>query len=134
MSKTQDSNNDISGTNWRMLGDFELSANSTAGSAINSWLTQLLSPLKLHTDFLNKVLNSAQEAAKRAVQVAGARVFEHIHLHIFATLDHQIEGQSWGFFRIEKIENSILDSDTPNHMIELYLYLERPVSGETINN
>jgi hypothetical protein len=124
MENPQTHTNDISGANWQILGDLELPVRFDADSGIDAWLTELLSPLNLHADFQNKVLTSALEAASRASQAEAARAFEHIHLHIFVPAKQRVEGQTWGFFRIEKIENSFPEKDIPDHAIELYLYLE----------
>jgi hypothetical protein len=124
MENPQTHTNDISGANWQILGDLELPVRFEADSGIDAWLTELLSPLNLHADFQNKVLTSALEAASQALQVETGRAFEHTHLLIFVPVKRKLEGQTWGFFRIEKIENSFPEKDVPGHAIELYLYLE----------
>ncbi len=124
MNHPQTDHNDISGANWHILGDLELPVHFDADPGINTWLTELLSPLNLNADFQNKVMNSALEAASRVSKAETEQAFEHIHLHIFVPSKRQSDGQTWGFFRIEKIENSIPEKDIPDHAIELYLYLE----------
>jgi hypothetical protein len=124
MNNPQTGHINIPGANWQILGDLELPVRFEADSGINAWLTDLLNPLNLHADFQNKVLTSALEAASRALQVETGRAFEHTHLLIFVPAKRELEGQTWGFFRIEKIESSFPEKDTPGHAIELYLYLE----------
>lgn len=124
MKNTQAYDNNTSGANWQVLGDLELAFGSEADSAISSWLTEVLSPLDLQTDFLNKVLKSAQESAAHALQAEPVMALEHIHLLIFAPPDPRIKGLTWGFFRIEKVENALVDRDFPDHAIEFYLYVE----------
>jgi len=124
MNNPQTGHINIPGANWQILGDLELPVRFEADSGINAWLTDLLNPLNLHADFQNKVLTSALEAASRALQVETGRAFEHTHLLIFVPAKRKLEGQTWGFFRIEKIENLIPEKDIPGHAIELYLYLE----------
>ena len=117
------SQNEISGTDWQVLGNLELPIGSGTDDVIASWLVETLSPLNLHTDFLNKVLKSAQEATARAMQAEVVIQFKHVHLLVFAPPDHTPSSDNWGFFRIEKVENA-RDQDYPNHAIEFYLYLE----------
>lgn len=124
MKNPQTNYNDIPGANWQILGNLELPVHFDADPGINTWLTELLGPLNLHADFQIKVLNSALEAASRASQAETSGAFEHIHLHIFIPAKQRVEGQTWGFFRIEKTENSFPEKDIPDHAIELYLYLE----------
>jgi hypothetical protein len=121
VDNTNPSHNEISGTDWQVLGELELPIGSD--DAIESWLVETLSPLTLHTDFLNKVLKSAQEVAARAMQADALMQFKHVHLLVFAPPDYASNRHNWGFFRIEKVENAS-HQDDPNHVIEFYLYLE----------
>jgi hypothetical protein len=56
-----------SSTDWQVLGELELPFGVDAGPAIKTWLLELLTPLRLHVDFLNRVLESAENAVARAV-------------------------------------------------------------------
>ena len=124
MNNPQTGHSNIPGASWQILGELELPVRLDTDSGINAWLTNLLNPLNLHADFQKKVLNSALEAASRVSKAETERACEHIHLHIFVPSKRQSGGQTWGFFRIEKIENLIPEKDIPDHAIELYLYLE----------
>jgi hypothetical protein len=73
---------------------------------------------------LSKVLKSAHDAAVRAMQVENMMKFEHIHFIIFVPQERASKGQTWGFFRVEKIESVGQDKKPPDHAIEFYLYLE----------
>lgn len=115
---------DIAETDWQILGKLELPVGSEADPAVIMWLTELLHPLGLHMDFLSNVLKSAQEAAARAMQVENVMKFEHVHLVIFLPQERASKGQTWGFFRIEKIESVEQDKSPSDHAIELYLYRE----------
>ena len=92
--------------------------------AIHAWLTEVLDPLNLYTDFLDKILQSAQDAATRVWQAEPRMESEHIHLFIFVPHDYFSKGQTWGFFRIEKIENATGDKTAHDHAIEFYLYVD----------
>ena len=114
-----------SGTEWRLLGDLELPLSASVEDALTDWLTALLLPLTLQTDLLNKTIISAQEAVARAMYSEVSTAFGHIHLSVFVPAAFTTHGHTWGFFRIEKIDNPESDDSHPNHVIELYLYQER---------
>lgn len=88
MDKTNPSQNEISGTDWRVLRKLEPLIGSGAKDAIESWLVETLSLLNLRTDFLKKILKSAQEVAARAMQAEALRQFEHVNLLVFAPPNH----------------------------------------------
>ena len=112
------------GTHWHILGELELTIEAVAGDAAHVWLTDVLHPLDLRADFLNKILNSAQQATARAVQAESIIKPEHIHLIVFVPSGPILPKRNWGFFRVEKIEN-IADGDVASeHAVEFYLYVE----------
>lgn len=123
--KNKPSPNNFPGTDWQLLDELELSVGSSMDDKIdiNVWLTEILSPLKLHIDFFNRVLSSAQEAIARAVHIAPMTELTYIHLLIFAPAERTSNRQMWGFFRIEKIGDSSVAGNPSNHSIELYIYL-----------
>ena len=112
------SQNEISGTDWQVLGKLELPIGSGADDAIASWLIETLNPLNLHTDFLNKVVKSAQEVAAHTMQSEAVIHFQHVHFLVVATVDQTPERQAWGFFRIGDDELML------DHTIEFFLYQE----------
>lgn len=116
--------NKLSGVDWQMLGELELSAGSDANVAIGTWLAKILSPLSLQTDFMDRVLKSAQDAAARSIQAETMAAFEHIHLLVFAPRENGTKGKPWGFFRIEKIKGTMTENSDSSHAIEFYLYRE----------
>lgn len=118
------SSNSFSGTDWRILGELELPVGSETNGMLSMWLTEILSPLDMHVDFLNRILKSAQNAAVRAFQAETEIKSEHIHLLIFVPQDIASRDKTWGFFRIEKIESSTENTAVAAHAIELYLYRE----------
>jgi hypothetical protein len=122
MQPMNSSLNNAPATDWQILGELELPISAESDGAINAWLTQTLFPMRLHADFLNKVLKSAQHAVAR--MMLNEIKFGHIHLLIFAPVDRTSRGQTWGFFRIEKIENPVETKNHPHHTIEFYLYVE----------
>ena len=108
---------------WQMLGELELPIDVSVSTAIHAWVMEVLGPLRLRADFLNKLSASAQEAAARALQMDNVSESGHIHLVAFAPAHVTAKAGTWGFFRIEKFESGVSNT-SPDHTIELYLYLE----------
>lgn len=110
---------------WQLLGELELPVRAGADDAIRTWLAELLDPLQLHADFLNRILQSAQDAAGRALRAEGVIGYDHIHFMLHAPKDHESNGGTWGFFRVEKIGDTAQGMAASAHSIEFYLYLEK---------
>jgi hypothetical protein len=125
MNPSRHPSNKFSGTDWQTLGALEVRPGSDAESAIRAWLTESLKPLDLHDDLLHRIGRSASEAARRALQfneaVAGN---QHIHLLALAPRHQRLNGQTWGFFRLEKLAGRLAHQSGPVHSIEFYLYAE----------
>jgi hypothetical protein len=109
---------------WQLLGEIQLPARSNHDDTMYTWLIEILSPLQLHMTLLNKILQSAKETAARVMHSETTMKFEHIHLLVFVPVDHTSQGQTWGFFRVEKVESAKPHKDLPDHAVEFYLYLE----------
>lgn len=114
----------IPSTDWQMLGELELPVGSSTEDAIHAWLSDILDPMRLHPHFLNQILQSAQDAAGRAMRSERAAEFRHLHVLVYAPRRLASNGQTWGFFQIEKMGNSIESGNPHDHAIEFYLYLE----------
>jgi hypothetical protein len=108
---------------WQLLGETELSAGSNTDT-IGTWLVELLTPLNLQADFVNQVLNSAQDAALRALQSNTGTSFERLHFSVFSPNELAAHSNTWGFFRIEKIDGPDPNKERADHVVEFYLYLE----------
>lgn len=111
-------------SNWELLGDLELPLNDDQYEAIHEWLSQTLEPLKLHGDLVRRVETSLQEAARRALETHTDKKMQHIHLRIHVPMERTSKGKTWGFFRVEKIEEESRNGQIPAHATELFLYLE----------
>jgi hypothetical protein len=124
LRQNKPSPNNFPGADWQILDELELSVGLYMDDKvnINVWLTELLRPLHLDMDFLNRVLRSAQDAVARAMQVESMTELEHIHLLVFARADRIPNGQIWGFFRIEKFEGTEQGENPPGLAVEFYLY------------
>ena len=113
-----------SASSWHMLGDLMVPVGSSPNEIISAWLRELLAPLELHENFLNRVLQSVQNYAGRALDQDAGVPFGHIHLSIFGPNERTSRGQTWGFFRIEKIDSAERNVTHPDHRVEFYLYQE----------
>jgi len=109
---------------WQTLGKIKLPVDANIVEAINVSLAEILTPLNLSTDFLNKILNSAQDSVMRAQQSDASKSFGHIHISIFAPNKQIQNGKTWGFFQTERIRNPSEDVDSHGHTIGYYLYTE----------
>ena len=109
---------------WQLLGKHTITRQSLSETPINIWLVETLRPLNLKASFLDKILTSAQLSAENTLQSPSATRFEHIHLLIFTSAMLSFDGETWGFFRIEKIDGLVEENQSPDHAIEFYLYLE----------
>jgi hypothetical protein len=108
--------------NWRLFGELALSNVADSDEQIHSWLKEILRPLSLHPEFLERIARSARDAAARALQPE--LKLAHIHLKIFGPRESNKSGQTWGFFRVEKVESVHEGDDSASHAVEFYLYTE----------
>ena len=119
------SSNQSSASGWQTLGELKVYAGAGMESAVQAWVINTLQPLELHADLLNKISRSAWEAAMRVLESKGNTLNDrHIHLLIFAPASQPRAGLTWGFFRLEKLEDFPLNKDPADHLIEFYLYCE----------
>ena len=88
------------------------------------WLKETLNSLNLHEDFLNRILDSAQNTATRILQINAKVILEHIHLLVFAPPNRVSQQQAWGFFSVERLEGTAEGNIGNEHTIEIYLYVE----------
>jgi hypothetical protein len=124
MSQADRSHPRAMGTGWEVLGEIELTASSDATYTVSQWLARVCSPLQLQAPFVSRILSSAQESITRTMQAEPVRKFEHVHLLVFAPSERAAEARTWGFFRIEKAEDSLEAGRNPDHAIAFYLYLD----------
>ena len=107
-----------------MLGELKLPIGSSTGNMLRAWLSEVLDPLALHSHFLDQILQSAQDAAGRAMRSERAAEFRHLHFLVYAPRHSSFNGQTWGFFQIEKMGDSIEVGNAHDDAIEFYLYFE----------
>ena len=107
------------------MGELKLPKDLDIETAIQAWLLETLEPLNLHTDFLNKFSLSVKDTARKLLEPdLAAQESGHIHLLLFTRRKRAAGSHSWGFFLIEKLEDTAEGDGIPNHAIEFYLYPE----------
>lgn len=115
----------LSGADRQILGELELPVGLDVERVVHSWLMKTLGSLNLHPNFLNRVLKSAEDAVGRAMGPDGVAMDSgHIHLLVFGPREMELDGKTWGFFCIDKLEGTGQNKNPPGHSIEFYLYIE----------
>lgn len=109
---------------WQILGEIELPVGEHAHTILDAWLLDALIPLHLHADFLNKIRKSAEDVVARAIQTDMETQPQRIRLSILVPANHPSDAQTWGFFRIEKVDLAEENKNSPHHTIEFYLFPE----------
>lgn len=123
MNNSNPSHN-IPHTDWQMLGELKPPVGSSIEDVIHAWLSEVLDPLALDAHFLDQILQSAQDAAGRALRSERAAEFRHLHFLVKVPKHSVSNGQTWGFFQMEKMGDSTEGGNSHDHAIEFYLYLE----------
>ena len=112
------------GANWQLLDEFRLPIGPDTEATVYTLLREILEPLNLHRDFQDRLLNSAQDAMLRALPSNVESPFEYLHLAVLVPSERDSQRNTWGFFRIEKVDSAEPDKDRPDYAVEFYLYLE----------
>ena len=108
---------------WQLLGEQVLPVGADLQDAIGDWLVRLLRPHPLHEAFLARLIDSAKESVLRAALTDPVEQTGHLHILVYIR-NAASAVQTWGFFRIEKIEEPKDGQDVPGHAIDFYLYPE----------
>jgi hypothetical protein len=111
---------------WQILGELDLPKRTNRDDNLRAWLAETLSPLELHATLLSKILGSAEETLGDAMASEHAAETRTMHLMVYAARQSPSNGQSWGFFWVEKMDDSVQEAESSalSHSILLYLYLE----------
>ena len=104
---------------WQLLGDLKISYDSNIETVIRTWLLKTLEPVSLPTDFIDRIHKSVFKTVADLLKSDEQR-HDHIHLIIFIRKQKTEGSHAWGFFRIEKLEDTTQEKF--NHAVEFYLY------------
>ena len=118
--------NHLPHTDWRKLGGLKLRAGSNPDGGIETWLIELLSDFSLPDDLVNRLLKSMEDSAGRVLILDGAEAqLAHLEIVVLAPAYLVPQGQTWGFFRLERASADSQLDDTKGHCVEYYLYLDQ---------
>lgn len=113
-------------TNWQILGELKLRADSNTNGTVKAWLNHLLSGFSLPDDLVSRLLKSMEDAAVRVLIPDGAEAqLEQLEIVVLVPAVLVSEGQTWGFFRVERTSTVSNVRNSQGHCIDYYLYLDR---------
>jgi hypothetical protein len=124
VNHTEESPHPTSDSAWRIFGKLELPVGGYTDSESNTWLAQTLDPLNLNNDILSKICKSIQVATTRVLDAKPDMGLDHFHFLVLIPANHSLNGQAWGFFLVENIQDTAPANRFSNFEIELYLYEE----------
>jgi hypothetical protein len=109
--------------NWLLLGQLKLSVDSISDETIDHWLSKTFKSFDLPSDLFNRLKASIKEALSRLITTPDYSHASSINIFISDdTKNDLLSNNYWGFFRLEKVDNT-LDEETPvEHLIDFYLY------------
>ena len=87
---------------------------------------KILEPFRLPEEYVSKILKSIEDTASRVLSrdtVEGQ--FDHLNIVILTPAGQPPDRQTWGFFRLERMESKEKSADSKSYHIEYYLYPER---------
>ena len=87
-------------------------------------MKEILDPIELQEDFGNRILNSAYQTSGRILQAGAENKVERIHLLVFVPSKCTSQKKAWGFFSVEKLEETKDGAVSNEHALEIYLYVE----------
>jgi hypothetical protein len=118
--------NQLHRTDWQISGELQLAVGTNPDATIRQWLMKILEPFRLSEEYLSKILKSIEDAASRVMspETVGGQ-FEHLDIVILTPAGQPSGRQTWGFFRLERMESKAKSMDSKSYHIEYYLYPER---------
>ena len=117
--------NHLPQTDWRKVGELKLRAGSNSDGSIETWLIEVLSDFSLPGDLVNRLLKSMEDSAGRVLIPDGTEAqLEHLEIVVLAPAYLVPQGQTWGFFRLERASADSQCDATKGHCVEYYLYLD----------
>lgn len=121
MSKKKPPEND-----WLLIGQLSLPVASVSGESLDGWITRTLGPLVLPPELYSKLMASVEEALSRLNTSSSSACVSSIKFYVSLELNsEQTSNASWGFFKLERLENTFGEPAPVGYVLEYYLYLER---------
>ena len=116
----------VPGMNWQRLGQLKLHSNSNPDGTIKSWLEKTTNDFSLPADLVSRLVASIEETMTRVLSpdsVDGQ--FEYLEIAVLVPTGQASNGQSWGFFRLQRVTADSQIESARVHCVEYYLYLDR---------
>ena len=111
---------------WQILGEMQLQDNANSNDIIEHWLTSILAPFHLPNDFVAKIRTSIEDAVVRILSPDTAgRNFEYLEIVVLGPSEQTAKGNTWGFFRLERVSTDSQIESAKGHCVEYYLYLDK---------
>jgi hypothetical protein len=115
-------------TGWQILAQLDLLVTPDFESQVQTWITEIMSPIGIAPEQLNKVIKSALEAEVRIENQKSKDVnFPLVSIRAYLPLEVPTRSGTslnWGFFRIDKHGLPSTRSDHADHLVEFFLYLD----------
>ena len=114
------------GNEWLLAGQIRLPVDSFSIDAVDGWFQKTLTPFRIPTDLYGKLKTSIAAALSRlkATQQSAGVVAIRVYLSQEIVANQPLS-HSWGFFKLEKSDNTADAGTGAAHVLDLYLYLER---------
>jgi len=109
---------------WKLLGKLNLQTGTNKDDPLQQWLLDILDPLSLSADFLNRVLMSVLDSVARLQQPIGEEKNRTIHVSVSVPYDPSANGKTWGFFYMERTNRHAESAISDSHEFRIYLYPE----------
>ena len=116
----------LQSTDWQISGELQLAVGSNPDGTIRRWLMKILEPFRLPEEYVSKILKSIEDVTSRVLSPdTGDGQFEHLNIVLLTPVGQPAERQTWGFFRLERMESKEKPKESKSYRIEYYLYSER---------
>lgn len=114
------------GYSWSLAGQTRLPVDSFSMEAVDRWFQKTLEPFRIPIELYGKLKTSVAAALSRLKANQEAAGVVAIRLYLSQEIvANQSLSHSWGFFKLEKSDNSADAGTFAAHVLEFYLYLER---------
>ena len=126
VNSTDPIHNHLPRNDWQILGKLQLRDHSNANGTIDHWLTGILTTFSLPDDLVGKIRTSIEDAVVRILSPDTAgRNFEYLEIVVLGPSEQTAKGNTWGFFRLERVSTDSQIESAKGHCVEYYLYLDK---------
>jgi hypothetical protein len=109
---------------WHLLSQLDLPVGININDTLRSWLLEVVNPLNLPIEFLNRLSISIQDSISRALECDPGTKIGRTQISVFMPHDLASNGKNWGYFHTEKNGGRETDGTIFDHRMDIYLYVE----------